>query len=111
MKFFFYHVNDYLRQIHEQVKLIRHSEKTNNETTLEILENKDWQYFIGRILEVCQLNNNGDSLEISSTKEVKIIQDSVENLTIFKKLYGNYDNQVGVGLGETFKKFTSGGVD
>ena len=49
------------------------------------------------------MNNNGDSLEISSTKEVKIIQDSVENLTICKKLYSNYDNQVGVGLSETLR--------
>ena len=102
-KFFFYHFNNYLRQINEQVKLVRHSVITNNETALEILQNKDWQYFIERILEACQLKINGESLEISSAKEVKIIQDSVENFTICKTLYGNYYNQVGVGLSETLR--------
>ena len=96
-KFFFYYTNNYLRQINEQVKLIRHSVITNNETALEILQNKYWQ------VEVCQSNNNGESLEISSAKEVKIIQDSVENLTIHKKLYGNYYNQIGIGLSETLR--------
>ena len=57
-KFFFYYTNNYLRQINEQVKLIRHSVITNNETALEILQNKDWQYFMERILEVCQSSNN-----------------------------------------------------
>ena len=100
-KFSFCHFNNYLRQIN--VKLIRHSVITNNETALEILQNKDWQYFIERILEVCQSNNNGESLEISSAKEDKIIPDSVENLTICKKLYGNYYNQIGFGLSETLR--------
>ena len=45
-KCFFYHFNNYLRQRNEQVKLVRHSVITNNETALEILQNKDWQYFI-----------------------------------------------------------------
>ena len=44
-----------------------------------------------------------ESLEISSIKELKIMQDSVENLTICKKLYGNYYNQIGFGLSETLR--------
>ena len=44
-----------------------------------------------------------ESLEISSIKELQIMQDSVENLTICKKLYGNYYNEVGVGTSETLR--------
>ena len=40
-KFFFYHFNNYLRQINEQVKGIRHGVITNKENALEILQNKD----------------------------------------------------------------------
>ena len=49
-KFLFYHFNDYLRQINEPTKPVRHSVVLNDETALEILQNKDWQYFIERIL-------------------------------------------------------------
>ena len=33
----------------------------NDGTAFEILQNKNWQYSIERILEVCQ-SNNGDGL-------------------------------------------------
>ena len=49
------------------------------------------------------MNHNGESLEISSAKEVKTIQVSVENFTICKKLYGSYHNQIGVNLSETLR--------
>ena len=52
--FLFCHFNDYLRQINEPMKPVRHSIMANDDTTLEILQNKNWQYFIERILEVCQ---------------------------------------------------------
>ena len=37
LKFLFYHFNDYIRQISEPTKPIRHSVVLNDETTLEIL--------------------------------------------------------------------------
>ena len=41
-KFLFYHFNDYLRQINEPTKPVRHSVALNDETTtLEILQNED----------------------------------------------------------------------
>ena len=41
-KFLFYHFNDYLKQINEPTKPVRHSVVLNDETTLEILQNKNW---------------------------------------------------------------------
>ena len=58
-KFLFYHFNDYLKQINEPTKTVRHGVVLNDETALEILQNKNWQYFIERMLEVCQSNNGG----------------------------------------------------
>ena len=49
----------------------------NDETTLEILQNKNWQHFIERILEVCQSNNGSELNQLVNAKEVKIIENSV----------------------------------
>ena len=70
-KFLFYHFNDYLRQINESTKPVRHSVVVDDDTTLEILQNKNWQYFKDRILEVCQSNNGGDSAQLVSSKKLK----------------------------------------
>ena len=76
-KFLFYHFSDYLKQINEPMKPVRHSVVLNDETTLEILQNKNWQYFIERILEVCQSNNGSELNQLVNAKEVKIIENSV----------------------------------
>ena len=60
-KYLIYQVNDYLRQKNEPTKPVRHNVVLNDGTAFEILQNKNWQYSIERILEVCQLNN-GDGL-------------------------------------------------
>ena len=70
-KFLFYHFNGYLRQINEPTKPIRHSVVVDDDTTLEILQNKNWQYFIERILKVCQSNNGGDLAQLVSAKKLK----------------------------------------
>ena len=66
---------------------------TDDEISLEILQSKNGQYFIERILEVCQSNNGGELTQLVSAKEIKIIENSVENLTICKSLYTNFYNQ------------------
>ena len=102
-KCLFYHFNDYLRQINEPTKPVRHNIVLNDETALEILQNKNCQYFIKRILEVCQWNNGGGLNQLVNAKEVKIIENSVENLTICKKLYTNLYNQIARNLMEAIR--------
>ena len=78
-KFLFYHFNDFLRQINEPTKPVRHSVVQNDKTALEILQNKDWQNFIERILEVRESNNGGEFTKLVNAKEVQIFENSVEN--------------------------------
>ena len=66
---------------------------TDDEIALEILQSKNEQYFTERILEVCQSNNGGELTQLVSAKEIKIIENSVEKLTICKSLYTNFYNQ------------------
>ena len=102
-KFLFYHFNDCLKQINELTKPVRHNVVLNDKTALEILQNKNWQYFIERILEVCQSNNGGELNQLVNIKEVKIIENSVENFTICKSLYTNFYNQIASNLVEAIQ--------
>ena len=82
------------------MKSVRHSVVLNDETALEILQNKNWQYLIERILEACQLNNSGELAQLVNAEETKIIENSVENLTICKSLYTEFYNQVSSNLAD-----------
>ena len=53
-----------------------------------------------RILEVCQSNNGGELNQLVNAKEVKIIKNSVENLSICKSLYTNFYSQIASNLAE-----------
>ena len=68
-------------------KPVRHSKIANNDLALDIMQSQNWQYFIEIILEVCQSSNIGDNIDCSNVKEAKIIQRSVENITICKQIY------------------------
>ena len=106
-KFLFYHFNHYLRQINEPTKPVHHSVVADDDTTLEILQNKNWQYFIERILEVCQSNNGGELTQLISAKEVKIIENSVENFTVCETLYTNFYYQIASNLSEAIQNLPS----
>ena len=99
-KFLLYRFNDYLKQINEPTKPVRHSVVLSDETALEILQNKNWQYFIEIILEVCQSNNGSALNQLVNVKEVKITENSVENFTFCKQLYTNFYNQIASNLAE-----------
>ena len=58
--FLFYHFNDFLKQIKEPTKPVRHTVVTDDKTALEILHSENWQYFIKRILKVRQSNNGSE---------------------------------------------------
>ena len=81
-KFLFYHFNDILEQRSQEPKPVRHSAVTDNNIALEKIENQNWQYLIESILEVCKSNNNNEAIQI---KKLKIVRNSVENVTICRK--------------------------
>ena len=110
-KFLFHHFNDYWKQINEPMKPVRHTVVTDDETALEVLQTKNSQYFIKRILEVCQSNNGGELRQLVSAKEIKIIENSVENLTICKSLYTNFYNQIARNLSDVHRNLLPNELD
>ena len=93
------------------MKPVYHSVVTDDETALEILQSKNWQYFIERILEFCQSNNGGELTQLASAKKNKIIENSVENLTIRKSLYINFYNQIASNLSDALRNLPSNELD
>ena len=66
---------------------------------------------IERILEVCLLNNGGGLNQLVNAKEVKIMKNSVENLTICKQLYTNFCNQIASNLAEAIRNLLPNELD
>ena len=63
----------------------------SGKSALELLQSKDWPYFINRLLEVSEgditlLNLSRISQNENDAKELKIINDTIENLEICMKL-------------------------
>lgn len=49
-KFLFYHFNDLRRDLGEEPNQIKHTIVSDNQHALELLQGKDWPYFINRLL-------------------------------------------------------------
>ena len=84
---------------------------TDNETALEILQSKNWQYFIERTLELCQTNNGGELTQLVSAKEIEIIYNSVENLIICKSLYTNFYNKIASSFSDALRNLPPNELD
>ena len=63
---------------------------TNNYLATEEIQNQNWQYFIERVIEVCESKEAGAS--IKPTKNFLLT--TLENVTIAKKAYQTFLNTV-----------------
>ena len=91
-KFLFYYFNNLRRDLGEESYKVRYTIVSDDHHVLECLQSKDGSYFINRLLEVyngaiLSLNLSGISQNQNDIEEVKIINDTVENLEIFKNYY------------------------
>ena len=93
-KKFFYRFDNARHNLDEEPYKIRHTIVSDNQHALENLQRKDWSYFINHLLEV----SNGDisslilvgiSQNQNNMEELKIINDTVENLEKCKNYYAD----------------------
>ena len=99
-KFLFYRFNDFLLQRLREPKLVRHY-ITDDYVALDRIQNQNWQYLIESILDACKSNNSGEANEI---KKLKIVENSVENITICKKAYQSFYDQIAQNLINTINE-------
>ena len=101
-KYLFYCLNDYSQRVLEPIKPVRHSVITDDDIALDVIQNENWQYFIETILKTCQTNNGGINNTVE-LKNIKLIKNSVENITICKQRYQNFYDQTSQYLTNTIK--------
>ena len=98
-KFIFYNFNNYLNRIGRPIQFVRHTITSDDDYALTKLQNKEWLYFIERIVEVSQssvqLQNLGRPFDIT---EKKIIDDTIQNFKLCKQLYMSLHNTIGNNL-------------
>ena len=83
-KYLFYWFNDYLEHIFEPIKPVRHSVIiTDDDLALEVIQNENWHYSIETILTACKTNNGGINNTVD-LKNINLIKNSIENITICK---------------------------
>ena len=92
-KFLFYHFNNLRLDLKVDAYKIRHTIVSDDQYTLEVLQSRDWPYFIDRLLgvsegDITSLNLSGvnDSSQ-NNHEKIKIINDTIDNLTICNDYY------------------------
>ena len=93
LKYLFYQFNDYLEQIFELVKLVCHGVITDDGLELEVIQNENLQYFIKTILTTCKTNNGGINNTVD-LKDMNLMKNSIENITVYKQTYLSFLNQI-----------------
>ena len=106
-KFLFYRFNDFLLQRLREPKLVRHY-ITDDYVALDRIQNQNWQYLIESILDACKSNNSGEANEI---KKLKIVENSVENITICKKTYQSFYDQIAQNLINTINELPADEIE
>ena len=103
-KFLFHFFNKYQQDRGKPKHFIRHSVTTDDNYALKTLQDRNWSYFIKRIIEFCQgfINLSDYDNSIDQT-EINILSNTRANFEIVKNLYNKLFNSVGINLHEYFK--------
>ena len=76
----------------EPIKPVRHSVISDDGIALDVIQNENWKYFIETILKTWQTNNGGINNKVE-LKTIKLMKNSVGNITICKQTYQNFYDQ------------------
>ena len=102
-KFLFHLFNKYQEDRGRQKYPIKHSTLTDDNYALQTLQNRNWPYFISRIIEFSQGFINLNDLTSTDSTEINILNNTRANFEIVKDLYNELFNSVGINLHEYFK--------
>ena len=102
-KFLFHLFNKYQDYRGKTKFPIRHSTLTDDNYALEASPNKNWPYFIRRIIEFSQGFINLSDLNETDATEINILNNARANFEIVKNLYNELFTFGGINLHEFFR--------
>ena len=102
-KFLFHLFNKYQQDRAKTKYPIRHSTLTDDNYALQTLQNRNWSYFIRRIIEFSQGFINLSDLTDSDATEINILNNTRANFEIVKNLYNELFTSVGINLHVYFR--------
>ena len=99
-KLFFYYFNNLRRHLNEDAYKIRHTILSDKQYALEVLQTRDRPYFINRLLELFKGDTTSLNLSIvddlqNNFEKIKIVNDTIDNLTICQDYYSNIYANIG----------------
>ena len=102
-KFLFHLFNKYQEDKGRPKYPIRHSTLTDDNYALGALQDRNWPYFISRIIEYSQGFLNLSDLAVSDPTKINTLRNTRANFEIVKGVYGELFTSVGNNLHELFK--------
>ena len=91
------------QEVRGKTKLpVKHTKISNDDYALRTLQDKNWPYFISRIIEFSQGVFDINDIITSDLEEVNILNNTMSNFEITKNLYNELLTSVGINLHEFF---------
>ena len=91
------------QEVRGKTKLpVKHTKISNDDYALRTLQDKNWPYFISRIIEFSQGVFDINDIITSDLEEVNILNNTRSNFEITKNLYNELLTSVGINLHEFF---------
>ena len=102
-KFLFHLFNKYQENRGRQKHAVRHTKLSDDNYVLNALQDRNWPYFIDRIIEYSQEFFNLSDIDSSDITEINILRNTRDNFEIAKGVCNELYNSVGINLHELFK--------
>ena len=88
-KFLFYNFNTFRSLLGKEIFTIRHSIIANNEYALETLQNRNWSYFIIKLIYILNNDLDVELLQDEYNEENSLVNQTFQNLNYCKQIYEN----------------------
>ena len=102
-KYLFHLFNNHQETRGKKKYAIRHTKLSDDNYALGALQDRNWPYFIDRIIEYSQGFLNLSDMDISEVTEINVLRNTRDNFEIVKGVYNEPFDSVGVNLHELFK--------
>ena len=102
-KFLFHLFNKNQENRGRQKHAIRHTKLSDDNYALGALQDRNWPYFIDRIIEYSQGFLNLSDIDKSDITELNVLRNTRDNFEIVKGVYNELLNGVGIMLHQLFK--------